>query len=122
MKINKLNKINELNEMASALLNNGIDNKFYDYYMLNVVNWLLENEEKIRSDYENNKYKCKFYILVCQNLLDKSKVLNKVIAMGKEELQKYISSEFNIDEVYSKLSKTKDDYNKLLYFEKVRIR
>ena len=65
MKINELDKINELNEMASILINNGIDNKFYEIYMFNDVNWLLENEEKIRSDYENNKYKCKFYILVC---------------------------------------------------------
>lgn len=122
MKIINLDELNKLEQMSRIMLNHNIDNDFYNYYMFNDINWLIENQEKIINDYESNKFKCIFDILINQNILDKTKILNKVISIGKDELKKYIDSSFNIDEVYSSLINIKYDYKKLNYFERVRIR
>ena len=60
MKINQLYVLNLLNEMASAMLNHGVDNEFYNYYFEENLSWLLDNREKIINDVVNNYDKLEF--------------------------------------------------------------
>ena len=68
LKINDLVKINILEKRCEILLNCRIDDRFYDYYMFNKINWLLENEDKINNDYFNNLDKIKFDVILNSNL------------------------------------------------------
>ena len=62
MKIRKLYLLNVLYEMAATNLNHHVDNKFYNYFMYNDVNWLIDNHEKITKDFLDNYDKYQFDI------------------------------------------------------------
>ena len=126
MKIKDLYDLERLNEMCSMLLNRGIDDEFYDYFMLKDLSWLLENEEKITNDFENNIEKMRWDILLnCKIINDiyGYEALDSLLKDGVEKLSKYLNNEYydKADEVYNKLTNTKDDYLKMAYFKIVKM-
>lgn len=82
--------IRKLNEKARLLLNNRIDDEFYDFYMMKGDEWLLNNQEKIESDYNNNIDKMKFDIILNTKLEDRNKLICDLVNSDIEEFSKYI--------------------------------
>lgn len=126
MKIKDLYDLERLNEMCSMLLNRGIDDEFYDYFMLKDLSWLLENEEKITNDFENNIEKMRWDILLNSKIINDIygyEALDSLLKDGIEKLSKYLNNEYydKADEVYNKLINTKDDYLKMAYFKIVKM-
>lgn len=83
--------IKKLNEKAKLLLNNRIDDEFYDFYMTKGEDWLLNNQEKIESDYNNNIDKMKFDIILNTKLEDRNKLIYNLVNSDIEEFSKYIN-------------------------------
>lgn len=62
MRIKKLYLLNILYEMAATNLNHQIDNNFYDYFMHNDIEWLIDNYQEITRDFVRNYDRYKFDI------------------------------------------------------------
>lgn len=82
--------IKKLNEKAKLLLNNRIDDEFYDFYMTKGEDWLLNNQEKIESDYNNNIDKMEFNIILSTKLEERNKLICNLVNSDIEEFSKYI--------------------------------
>lgn len=129
MKINNLYKINNLNEKAGMLLNHNIDNDFYDFYMNNEINWLIENEDKINKDFTNNINELKFDIILNSNLDERINLIVELKKASVEEFSNYIShipfeslkkeEKKNIEKVFEKFNKIDDNYDLIKYFDSV---
>ena len=83
--------IRKLNEKAKLLLNNRIDDEFYDFYMMKGDEWLFNNQEKIENDYNNNIEKMKFDIILNTKLEDRNKLICDLVNSDIEEFAKYIN-------------------------------
>ena len=123
-KIKNLYSLNVLNEKCKILLNNS--NKlnseiqdFYDFYFLNNLDWLIENQDKINSDFYNNIDKMKFDI-VFSNLEDRVNIILNITDL--EEFTEYVSckSDFDLQIKFNKFANIKDDYLKLKYFDSIK--
>ena len=82
MQIKYLYVLNLLNEMASAMLNHGVDNEFYNYYFEENLSWLFDNREKIINDVVNNYDKLEFDF--------RAKYYNYLNKWNKNELKKAV--------------------------------
>lgn len=132
MQIVELQKINKLNEKALLLLNNKINVSFYNYFMFNSVEWLIENQEKIEKDFNENMEKLEFYIIMSNDFDERVILINNLKKKGIEEFSRYITScPFeNITSKYMNELKIKydlfksihDDYQTVLYFDRIRRR
>lgn len=87
-----IRKINILKEKASILLNNRINDIFYDYYFEKGDDWLLNNEDKINKDFINNIKKLKFEIILNSNLEERNKLIIDLKNASIEEFSNYIDS------------------------------
>ena len=131
-KIKNLYSLNILNEKCKILLNNS--NKlnseiqdFYDFYFLNSLDWLIENQDKINQDFYNNLDKIKFDVIF-SNLEDRIKLILNIKDL--EEFTQYISiAPFKFlkkkrqDEIlkqFNEFSKIKNQYKKLKYFDSIK--
>ena len=129
MKINELHLINQLNEKAGILLNKRIDNKFYDYYFENDIEWLLNNKNKIESDFANNIEKMKFQIILNSHLEERTDLILSLKKVEIEEFSNYINyipynqlkkkEQLEIQKTFENF-KNLDSYKSLQYFEQIR--
>lgn len=129
MTIDNLYKINNLNEKAGMLLNHNIDNDFYDFYMNNEINWLIENEDKINKDFTNNINELKFDIILNSDLDERINLIVELKKASVEEFSNYINhisfeslkkeDKKNIEKVFEKFNKIDDNYDLIKYFDSV---
>lgn len=123
-KIKNLYSLNILNEKCKILLNNSnkltdINPEFYDFYFLNDLDWLIENQDKINQDFYNNIDKMKFDI-VFSNLDERVNLILNIKDL--EEFAEYVSSksDFDLQIKFNKFANIKDDYLKLKYFDSIK--
>lgn len=123
-KIKNLYSLNILNEKCKILLNNSnkltdINLEFYDFYFLNNLDWLIENQDKINNDFNNNINKMKFDI-VYSNLDERVNIILNIKDL--DEFAEYISSksDFDLQIKFNKFANIKDDYLKLKYFDRIK--
>ena len=123
-KIKNLYSLNVLNEKCKILLNNSnkLHNEiqdFYDFYFLNNLDWLIENQDKINQDFYNNLDKMKFDI-VFSNLEDRVNIILNITDL--EEFAEYVSSksDFDLQIKFYKFANIKDDYLKIKYFDSIK--
>lgn len=123
-KIKNLYSLNVLNEKCKILLNNSnkLQNEiqdFYDFYFLNSLDWLIENQDKINQDFYNNINKMKFDI-VFSNLDERVNIILNITDL--EEFAEYVSSksDFDLQIKFNKFANIKDDYLKLKYFDSIK--
>ncbi len=132
MKIQDLYKINILDRKAALLLNNNIDNSFYDNYMFKDLEWLLENQNKIESDFNNNIDKLKFDIILNSNLDERINLIINLKNGTIEEFSNYINyiPYQNLDQkdkndmmsLFYEFRKINDTHELIEFFEKFRRR
>lgn len=126
-KIKNLYSLNILNEKCKILLNNNINPDFYDFYFLNNLDWLIENQDKINQDFYNNLDKIKFDVIFSNldervNLILNIKDLDefaKCICFAplkflKKRKQNEIIKQFN------EFNNINNDYLKLKYFDRIK--
>lgn len=123
-KIKNLYSLNILNEKCKILLNNSnkltdINLEFYDFYFLNNLDWLIENQDKINNDFNNNINKMKFDIIF-SNLDERVNIILNIKDL--DEFAEYISSksDFDLQIKFNKFANIKDDYLKLKYFDSIK--
>lgn len=123
-KIKNLYSLNILNEKCKILLNNSnkladINPEFYDFYFLNNLDWLIENQNKINNDFKNNLDKIKFDVIF-SNLDERVNIILNIKDL--EEFAEYVSSksDFDLQIKFNKFANIKDDYLKLKYFDSVK--
>lgn len=129
MKINELYKLNELNTKAGLLLNNSVDNDFYDFYMTKNLEWLLENKEKIENDYINNIAKLKFDIILNTDLIERQDLICGLINSSIEEFSNYINfipykilnerTKKDIEKKFEKFKSISNEYERINYFDTI---
>ena len=127
MKINDLYEVNILNEKAKLLLNNSIDNDFYDFYFENGADWLKTNKKKIEEDFNNNVEKMKFDIIVNSNLDERITLIKSLKNDTIEEFENYIclptKSERKylkeLKKVFKEFKTIDDDYLLVNYFNRI---
>ena len=129
LKINDLVKINTLEKRCEILLNCRIDDQFYDYYMYNKLNWLLENEDKINNDYFSNlkSDRVKFEVILNSNLNERFDLVLTIDSL--EEFAKYISfipfkllkkrDRNAVEKMYNNFISFEDKFLKVNYFNKI---
>ena len=127
LKINDLIKINILEKRCEILLNCRIDDQFYDYYMFNGLNWLLENEKRITNDYFNNLDKIKFDVILNSNLNERFNLILKINSL--EEFAKYVNfipfkllnkrAKNKIEKMFNNFMNIDDEYLKVSYFDRI---
>lgn len=123
-KIKNLYSLNILNEKCKILLNNSnkltdINPEFYDFYFLNDLDWLIENQDKINNDFKNNLDKIKFDVIF-SNLDERVNIILNIKDL--EEFAEYVSSksDFDLQIKFNKFANIKDDYLKLKYFDSIK--
>lgn len=123
-KIKNLYSLNILNEKCKILLNNSnkltdINPDFYDFYFLNNLDWLIENQDKINNDFKNNLDKIKFDVIF-SNLDERVNIILNIKDL--EEFAEYVSSksDFDLQIKFNKFANIKDDYLKLKYFDMIK--
>lgn len=124
-KIKNLYSLNNLNDKCKILLNNSnklsddINPDFYDFYFLNSLDWLIENQKKINNDFYNNLDKLKFDVIF-SNLDERVNIILNIKDI--EEFEEYISSksDFDLQIKFNKFTNIKDDYLKLKYFDSIK--
>lgn len=123
-KIKNLYSLNILNEKCKILLNNSnkladINPEFYDFYFLNNLDWLIENQNKINNDFKNNLDKIKFDVIF-SNLDERVNIILNIKDL--EEFAEYVSSksDFDLQIKFNKFANIKDDYLKLKYFDSIK--
>ena len=120
MKVNDLTKLNRLAKISGILLNNNIDNDFYDYYFEHDLSWLFDNEKKIEKDFQDNINKLKFDVILNSNLDERTKLILSINDI--EEFSNYISIvpfSFLKKRTRNKISKLFDEFMTLDNYEKV---
>lgn len=130
MKIQDLYKINTLDRKAALLLNNNIDNNFYDNYMFKDLEWLLENQNKIESDFNNNIDKLKFDIILNSNLDERVDLIINLKKAPIEEFSNYInyvpysvleqSVKDDIRNIFYAFRNINDNYELIEFFDRYR--
>lgn len=83
-------RLEELKVKAGLLLNNRVDDEFYDFYMIKGNEWLLNNQERIENDYNNNIEKMKFDIILNTKLEDRNELIDNLVNNDIQEFSKYI--------------------------------
>lgn len=127
MKIENLEKINVLQEKCHLLY--PIDS-FYDKYWKNDIEWLIINEERINNDFEKNKSKFKFDIILnCKFINNTSEILSLKNAsieefsnyicfvpfkMSHKKEQSYVMKKFDIFKSIS------DEWSSVEYFNRIK--
>lgn len=129
LKINDLVKLDTLEKRCEILLNCRIDDRFYDYYMFNKINWLLENEDKINNDYFNNLNlaSVKFHVILNSHLNERFNLILKINSL--EEFAKYVNfipfkllnkrAKNKIEKMFNNFINIDDDYLKVSYFDRI---
>lgn len=125
--------LNQLKEKCSMLTNLKIDQEFYDYYFKNEIDFLLKYREKIERDFKDNLDSLKFDIILNSKFHEDLK--NKLIlSLKKDDLydfNNYINyipfdllkkSEKNKLENQFKKFKKLNDWESLVYFERIKRR
>lgn len=123
-KIKNLYSLNVLNEKCKILLNNSnkLHHKiqdFYDFYFLNDLDWLIENQDKINQDFYNNLDKMKFDVIF-SDLDERVNIILNITDL--EEFAEYVisKSDFDLQIKFNKFANIKDDYLKLKYFDSIK--
>lgn len=83
-------RLEELKVKTGLLLNNRVDDEFYDFYMIKGNEWLLNNQERIENDYNNNIEKMKFDIILNTKLEDRNELIDNLVNNDIQEFSKYI--------------------------------
>lgn len=126
-KIHDLYNLNRLNEKCRILLNNNINLEFYDFYFLNNLDWLIENQDKINNDFNNNINKMKFDIVfsnldervnIILNIKDLDEFAGYVYFIPFKILKK--RKQNKIKKMFAEFQNIKDDYDKLKYFDRIK--
>lgn len=126
-KIHGLYDLNRLNEKCRILLNNHINDEFYECYFLNNLDWLIENQEKISNDFSNNLYKIKFDVIFSDlddrvnlilNIKDLEEFAGYVYFIPFKILKK--RKQNKIKKMFTEFQNIKDDYDKLKYFDSIK--
>lgn len=126
-KIKNLYSLNILNEKCKILLNNNINTDFYDFYFLNDLDWLIENQDKINNDFKNNLDKIKFDVIF-SNLDERVNIILNIKDL--EEFTQYISiaplkflkkrKQKEILKQFNEFNNINNDYLKLKYFDSIK--
>lgn len=126
MKIKDLYELNTLHTKAGLLLNNGVNNEFYDLFSWKDLGWLIENKERIEEDFNNNIDKLKFDIIVNTNLSERVDLIINLAYESIDEFCKYMGyvkyehankkERAKIEKSFEKF-KSKSEFNRLVYFD-----
>lgn len=126
-KIKNLYSFNVLNEKCKILLNNNINPEFYDFYFLNDLDWLIENQDKINNDFKNNLDKIKFDVIfsnldervnIILNIKDLDEFAKCICIAPLKFLKKRKQNE--IIKQFNEFNNINNDYLKLKYFDRVK--
>ncbi len=132
-KIKNLYSLNNLNDKCKILLNNSnklsddINPDFYDFYFLNSLDWLIENQKKINNDFYNNLDKLKFDVIF-SNLDERVNIILNIKDL--DEFAQYVSiapfkflkkkRQNEVLKQFNEFIKIKNQYKKIKYFDSIK--
>lgn len=126
-------KINELREKCRWLCNHSIDQKFYDFWFKNEIDFLFNNQEKIEKDFKNNINKMKFDIILNTKFHEdlRYQLILTLKKVDIEEFSNYVDyipfkilnkkTKKKIENQFEKF-KNLSDWEAYLYFEQIKRR
>lgn len=129
IKISELELLNELDQKCSILSKHHIDDEFYCFYAVKNINWLIDNKDKIITDFEQNTDKLKFDIILNSTLSERNKLVMELKNVNVQDFSIYIDylsydsmnskRKKSIDEMFECFKKKESEYDSIIFFDRI---